>query len=69
MILISGVLANLSAGAKLRRNIRANAAVSQVPISKIVKLVTRGLRMRISKVVIVPIDKPKPRLENKMTIP
>ena len=63
MILKSAVLANFTAGARLRKNMPVTAIVSHVAICIIVKLVTTGLGTRIINVAITPKESPNARLE------
>ena len=63
MIFKIEVLAILNAGNRLKRNITSKAIVSQTAISAIVKLETRGLVIKINKVMMTPREIPVAKLE------
>lgn len=64
MILKIEALASLRAGYRLRRNIAAAAPISQPEITRMVVAVINGLAIRMSTVMIDPIDTPTAKLES-----
>ena len=65
MIFNKDFLANFTAGYRLNRNMIRRADRSHPDIFKIVKLVTKGSRIRINNVIMVPIEIPTAKLESK----
>ena len=64
MIFKSGVLANFTAGYKLRRKMLLRAVNNQIAINKMVNVVTTGDGTKIIKVIITPSEIPTTQLES-----